>query len=765
MLTALAFALLTAAAPVQDTARGVIHGHVQSEATGLPVALAVVEADDGRQNVLSMADSTGAYRLRVGSGWQTLRVRHLDHVPTEMVVLVPAGGEVDLDVVLQHRPIALAPVDVRPSMDPGADSLPVSSPDFDFVVDRRVRDDGGLAETLNPGVSTLPGQPGEGAGEALLVRGSAANLQLVLLDGAPVYAPFHMGGLIESFEPEVLGSAELYLGGAPAQYDGGLSYVMDLSTRSGNGSRHTAGGTVDMVSATGRVEGPLAEGVRYLASGRTVHGANFAQLEREPFPYDFYDGLLRLDVPLPEGGISMTAFTNHEGVRVDTVGGGDGFATWGNLAGSLRYGGRFEGADVKMTLAGGRFDANIPLRDKGRLILLTSRSDRVRAGLDFARQEGSLRVRYGGSFERTWLEHEAVQPETFQTLIYAEQSASTAGGYLEGEWQPASRLVLRGGVRADAFSIGGVAVLAPRGSATWLLTDRAALTLAGGRYHQYLRVPRSLRGSPLRNFADSMRVATNLAVGGATHLSLSLDQQLSPEVQLGLEGFYKRFDGLPDPRPVTDSATYTAHNSGMDVWVRMTSRRVTGWMGYSLGWAWSSSELPGSLPPLVNDTTDRFTGRHTLSAGVRGMVWRRTVLGVRFAYGAGLPHREVIIPEDALAGGSLPTPESSGNVNLDTDTPLRGDGSFLRLDAEVSRTWSPRLAGRRTQVTPYLRVINALENRDGLFYRYFDDGQGGGGTSVPDGGLDNSNGGGGSDVLRSVTTIPLVPVLGVTWKF
>jgi hypothetical protein len=452
---------------------------------------------------------------------------------------------------------------------------------------------------------------------------------------------------------------------------------------------------------------------------------------------------------------------------VDTVGGGDGFATWGNLAGSLRYGGRFEGADVKMTLAGGRFDARIPLRDKGRLILLTSRSDRVRAGLDFARQEGALRVRYGGSFERTWLEHEAVQPaETFQTLIYAEQSASTAGGYLEGEWQPASRLVLRGGVRADAFSIGGVAVLAPRGSATWLLTDRAALTLAGGRYHQYLRVPRSLRGSPLRNFADSMRVATHLAVGGATHLSLSLDQQLSPDVQLGLEGFYKRFDGLPDPRPVADSTTYTAHNSGMDVWVRMTNRRVTGWMGYSLGWAWSSSELPASLPPLANDTTDRdrFAGRHTLSAGVRGMVWRRTVLGVRFAYGAGLPHKQVIIPEDALSGGSLPTPESSGNVNLDTDTPLRGDGSFLRLDAEVSRTWSPRLAGRRTQVTPYLRVINALENRDGLFYRYFDDGQAGDGNSVPDGGLDNSNGGG-SDVLRSVTTIPLVPVLGVTWKF
>ncbi|HST57088.1 MAG TPA: TonB-dependent receptor, partial [Longimicrobium sp.] len=740
---------------VQDTARGVIHGRVQSEPTGLPVALAVVEADDGRQNVLSTADSTGAYLLRVSAGRQVLRVRHLDHVPTEMVVLVPAGGALDLDVVLQHRPITLAPVDVRPSMDPGADSIALSRAEYDLLIRHRPQEDG-LAGTLTPGITPLPGEPGSGGGgggEALYVRGSAANLQLVLLDGAPVYAPFHMGGLIESFEPEVVGSADLYLGGAPARYDGGLSYVMDLSTRSGNRDRHSAGGTVDMVSATGRVEGPLVGGVRYLASGRTVHGANFAQLESEPFPYEFRDGLVRLDVPLPEGGVSVTAFTNHEGVRVDTVG-GEGYATWGNLAGSVRYGGRYEGADVEVTLAGGRFDADLPLRNRGRLFQLTSRSDRVRAGLDFTRQHESLRVRYGASFERMWVEHEAVQPETFQMLVYAEQSASSAGGYLEGEWQPNARMVLRGGVRADGFSMGGVAVLAPRGSATWLIADGTALTLAGGRYHQYVRVPRSLRSSPLRNYADSMRVATHLAVGGATHLSLSLDQQVTPDVQLGLEGFYKRFDGLPDPRPIPDSSTYTAHNSGVDVWARRTAGRVTGWLGYSLGWAWSSS--------VVADTATRFSGRHTLSAGVRALAWRRTVLGVRFAYGAGLPSGRFTFPNEALSGGTLPTPETTGTVDLDTDAPLSGQARFLRLDAEVSRTWRPRLAGRHTQVTPYLRVINALESRDGLFYRYFDDGQGTANPNAPDSGYNNQPG---TDVIRAVTTLPLVPVLGLTWKF
>lgn len=752
MLTALLLAVMVQAAPVQDTtARGTIHGRVQSEPTGLPVPLAVVEADDGRQNVLSMADSTGAYRLRVTAGRQTLRVHHLDHAPTQMEVLVPAGGSLDLDVVLRHRPISLAPIDVRPSIDPGADSVAVSRTDFNLTIGRRVTEDAGLAETLNGGFGSLP--DGSGGGEALYVRGSAANLQLVLLDGAPVYAPFHMGGLIESFEPEVVGEAALYLGGAPARYDGGLSYVMDLETRSGNGARHSAGGTLDMVSVSARAEGPLAGGVRYLASGRTVHGASIAQLESEPFPYEFRDGLLRLDLPLGEGGLSLTAFANQEGVRVDTLG-GDGLATWGNLAGSLRYGGRFEGSDVEVTVAGGRFDAFIPRPDAGRLFHLSSRSDRVRSSVDFTRQQGAATVRYGGSFERTWLTHDANQAQTGQVLVHTEAAGSAVGGYLDTEWQPNSRMVLRGGIRADAFSVGGVAVFAPRASATWLLTDNAALTLAGGRYHQYIRVPRSLRSSALRNFADSLRVATHLAVGGATHLALSLDQQLAPDLRLGLEGFYKRFDGLPDPRPRADTSTYTAHNSGVDVWVRRTSGRVTGWLGYSLGWAWSSTP---------RQDTVRFLGRQTLTAGVRGAVWRRTVVSARFAYGAALPSTRLTEPADGINdGGSIPSLENSNaGVDLDTDAPLTGMNPFLRLDAEVSRTWSPRVGGRRTQVTPYLRLINALESRDGLFYRYLDDSTGNPPPSSPLAGGAT----GAARAVRDVTTLPLVPVAGITWKF
>jgi hypothetical protein len=285
--------------------------------------------------------------------------------------------------------------------------------------------------------------------------------------------------------------------------------------------------------------------------------------------------------------------------------------------------------------------------------------------------------------------------------------------------------------------VGGVATMAPRGSATVLVGSGAALTLAGGRYHQYVRVPRPLpRGSLLRNFADSARIPTHMAVAGATHLSLGLDQQMGGGVRLGLEGFYKRYHGLPG---AVDTLSSTAHSSGMDVWVRRTSGPLTGWFGYSLNWVWSS----------VDETrrAGDFVGRQTVSAGVRGVAWKSSVVGVRVAYGAPISSRDYgNVADGALGPGSIPSTDFSSGADLDTEAPVSTFSSeFLRLDAEISRTWTPRVAGRATEVTPYLRVINALNQRDGFFYRYSETGSGQG-------------------ALQPLARVPLVPVFGVTWK-
>src|SRR5215212_11357746 len=106
MLAPLAALLLAAAAP--DTSWGAIRGTVESEPGGTPLPSAVVEVSAGGH---ALTDSTGTYRLaHVAAGRQTVRVHSLDHEPLEVEVLVPARGEVVVDVALRHRPLQLQPV-------------------------------------------------------------------------------------------------------------------------------------------------------------------------------------------------------------------------------------------------------------------------------------------------------------------------------------------------------------------------------------------------------------------------------------------------------------------------------------------------------------------------------------------------------------------------------------------------------------------------------------------------------------------------------
>lgn len=739
MLLPLALAALLAAAPADTLRPGSIRGSVQGDPAGVPLPLAVVQVELGTGRVLdTTTDSTGAYRLGgIPAGRRLLRVTHLDHAPLELEVLVPAGGELVLDFGLKPRPIALDTVRATlPAPGSAAENTAAAEGDAALVT-RHVLDSG-------PGVAPVGAGPAGGGGgdpsdprDVLYVRGSAADLKLVLLDGAPVYAPFHMGGLIHTFDPEALAGARLYLGGAPARYDGGLSYVLEMRTRAGRPERHQTTGALDMVSARALFEGPVAGGATYLLSARGIHGGVLSRLEGDPFPYAYREGLARVDVPL--GGrhaLGFTGFANREGVRVDSAGGGDP-AHWANAAAVVRWRGPVGATDAEATVAFTTFAASLPWEDERRLVM-GAEIRRARLALDLARDAWGGRLRYGASYDGTWMRHDArllgVQGEP---LHLGTGTAGDAGGvYVDGSWQAGPRLGIRAGLRGDLFSVGTTLSLSPRASATWLVSDRAALTLAAGRYHQYLRSETRGGASFSRNFADSLGLGTELSVSRATHVALALDQQVGAETRLGLEGYFKHFEG------VVGYDLGRAYNSGVDVWLRGGHGPLSGWLGYSLAWTWEEDgdDLSGSR---------QFSGRHLLSAGLAGELRGGARFGLRLAYGAGLPYTAVYggTGPDALtrggsraaAGGLDLTGAEAGDAPPLAATPA---DPYVRVDAELSRTWTTRWAGAGAEFTPYLRVLNALDRRDGLFYR-------------------NSRG----EKPQSVATLPILPIAGFAFRF
>jgi hypothetical protein len=707
---------------------------VRSDPSGLAVVHALVEVRDGNAfpSARALTDSAGGYLLRgIKPGRHTLRVHHLEHEAQSMEVLVSAGVEVNLELALRYRPLALDTVRAfRASELRMGDTIAARRQEVAWVDARALEDGAGLDNALPNPLGSDPGGPPPDPADVFRIRGSAADLKLVLLDGAPVYTPFHMGGLMDAFEPGVLRSARLYLGGAPARFDGGLSYVMDLHTRGGNAERHSMSGSLDVVSSRAVIEGPLPAGATYLASGRAVHGAWMRGLEGDDFPYRYNDGVARLDVPLAGGVLRATGFANREGARTD---GDRSFAGWKNVAGSTRYRGGILGDDGELTLAYGGSAA--ALRHAGDHVLeQRSETQRGRAALDLGRSAGPVRLRYGASFDYTRVRYEVDEAALNERvrLVTTHTYGGSVAGYVDAAWQPMRRVSLRAGVRGDAFRFSPRTTLSPRGSVTWLMGERAALTVAAGRYHQYVRTRKPLDGTPPVTFADSVRmnVASQLVVASANHVSVGLDQELPDGVRLGVEGFYKRF------RDVPTLPGKTAYNSGMDLWIRRGAGRVTGWVGYTLTWAWSLQE--DAL------TADDIAGRQVLSAGIGTSLGRLARLSARFQYGSGLSADRLLPDTDAGAINADPRAQPSSLASsAEPLLTVANDEPYLRLDAELSRSWTPLMAGRRTELTPYFRVINALDQREPLFYQSGTDGQ----TARPVGGF------------------PILPVLGVQWKW
>jgi hypothetical protein len=106
--------------------------------------------------------------------------------------------------------------------------------------------------TLLPGVSF-----GSEAASGYYVRGGSSDQNLLLIDGVPIYNPYHLHGYFSVFNTDAINQVNLYKGAVPASYGGRLSSVMDINMRQGNERKFA--GSISMGTVIGKalIEGPL----------------------------------------------------------------------------------------------------------------------------------------------------------------------------------------------------------------------------------------------------------------------------------------------------------------------------------------------------------------------------------------------------------------------------------------------------------------------------------------------------------------------------
>jgi hypothetical protein len=614
-LPALARAPAAAQGPAAAEVRGRITARAQAPG-GVPLAYALVELRVPGDVHTVLTDADGRYRFPdVPAGAASLRAHYLGHRPRVLEVLVPPSGAVGVDLELETEAVPIPGITVTadPFRVPDPDGAgPLTPATAGAAVELALLEiTPGLAEVaLAPGSGTGGGREPSDPRQVLLMRGSTADLKLVLLDGAPVYTPFHLGGLLESFDPAALGHAAHHVGGAPARYDGGLSYILDLETR--RPGTHTGGrAAVDLMSA--RAAGEVAiGGGGLLASGRALHNAGPRLLEGVASPYGYVDGLLRAAVPVAGADLSLTLFGNREEVRLgnERMPLAPEAARWGNGVASARLTHSVGSTALRWTAAASRYDAELPLRTDSSTeespVLARGETGRLRLAVEAERELGSGTLRFGASADRTDV-HYASRQLTRSGVVRtdARTDGDVVGIHTELQRPLGSRVIGRLGGRVDHFDPGGTRT-GLRGALSWSITPEAVLSLSAGRYHQLTRATDSDLETALIPEASTPGPGETetpfLTVSTSDHVVLGLDQRLgSSGVELGLRGFVKRFSGV-------EGLERILHSSGVDLRLQALAGPRTGWLGYALSWSWES-DAPGSA--------DRFTGRHLLSAGLQ----------------------------------------------------------------------------------------------------------------------------------------------------
>lgn len=268
--------------------KATVSGYIRDTATGETLIGAAVLADGTRNGAVS--NEFGFYTLTLDSGQKTLEYSYLGYGTVHMEV--PFVRDTTLNVMLVPSAVIDAAT-VAASKDAGLGSSFIGSLDIPQSLIKNAPAMLGESDVIKV-LQTMPGvQPGMAGFSALHVRGGAADENLIMLDGTPLYNVNHMLGLFSVFTPEAVKKVTLYKGAYPARYGGRVSSVVDVRTIDGNDKQLHGTFSIGMLCDKLFLEGPIGDkGTTFSVGVRGMHTFLFdpiMTLLKSPANYAFYD--------------------------------------------------------------------------------------------------------------------------------------------------------------------------------------------------------------------------------------------------------------------------------------------------------------------------------------------------------------------------------------------------------------------------------------------------------------------------------------------
>jgi hypothetical protein len=609
-----------------------------------------------------------------------------------------------------------------------------------------------LAEDTLKAVHRLPGAASNGLAGLAHLRGGEANETLVLLDGLPLYEPFHLR-LLQSpasvLDERIVEGLDAYAGGFTADFGDRMSGIIDVRSRHPEADAYYELG-LSLMHANALASHAFAAGRgRWLASFRRSNLDEIADtLQSDLGEPTYADGFARVDYawsPATRGSLHLLLASDE--AQVNNAAGTESSDAeysntylWGTLAhdwsprltstallsytdvsarrrATVDEDGLRRGAaqdDREYDVLGLRLDAKYVA---GRSV--------HRAGIDVRSLAADYDYRGTVSYAPGY---PFAGASSFVRALSPAPSGEHVAAYYTVRAELTAALTGEFGLRWDEQTYGPDSddQLGPRVNFAWRIDDRTRLLASWGRHQQFQGIEELQVEDGVAEFQRAQR---------ADHAILSLERELGHDVSLRVEAYRKdysrlrtRYENLYDPlslapelrwdRVAVDPAS--ARADGVEV--LLTHRPTGAWSGWA-SYAWSRvvDRLDGAEVRRSWDQT------HTLNAGLGWMEgpWQATVAA---QYHTGWPVTPIGVDAD-------------GTIAVGARNALRY-APYSSLDARLSHDW----ALPHGTLTAHAEVTNALDRRNPCCtdLAYGEDG-----TLTRD--------------LRH--WLPLVPSVGVLWKF
>ncbi len=708
--------------------RSNISGYLKDNSTGEPLMYANVMLSGTGYGVAS--DIHGYYVLTgIPSGKYMLHISIMGYEQKKTEVVLTPGSDFRKDFDIDPKTIEGEEVVVTAERMRFKEKVEISTTNLSF---KEIKSTPAFIEAdVFRTIQQLPSVTSvNDFSSALIVRGGSPDENLILLDGAEIYNPYHFGGLFSTFNADAISDAEFIAGGFPAKYSGRLSSVLSITSKEGNSRQgklfknkpigkyfdiSRIKGDISLLSSKALAEGPFYKGA-WILSGRRTYFDKLAKGynekvkdEDQKWEYYFWDNQFKVFSDInSQNRLTFSTFNGRD--KLAFIFGDEGEDEvdfdweWGNYSSSLTW----------------RFVPNSKFHSEFMLINSKFIFDVDLTFTDYDSLDGERKIKYNihnninditFSEQLNWYlseQHHLSLGLSRKKLgikfnleldnikfFDIKQNPNVSSAFLQDKWKVNALLSIQLGLRLSKYEYHDNFYFDPRFGFKYMLTENTSLKGSWGIFNQFLFTTND-ENEVLKIVDFWQPVPKKFDAMTNQQYILGIEQWFGKGFTGSLEGYYKPYSNIltnnPNNDPALDDDNFISGKGtawGIEFLLKRTTGKLTGWLGYSFSGIEKRVDFngDGKIQKTHNETSEiynpKYSKPHSLNLVLNYQVSKKNQFSFSWTTSSGQPYTPVV-GKVYDSNGSLHDPYSDlinikGQKNSSRyPTYVRGDIAWIR---------------------------------------------------------------------------------------